>query len=277
MTTTRLGSIDLRARRELPERFRDFCRDVAGLWSGFAAALLLGAFASGLLSACKAKEEALAPTPVMTAPVPAPAPPGAAERKPKKAAPAQPAPPADPLAQVDQFLASMKSANIAFNSPPVLNLSDTAQIQLLLSLKQSVAALQREIAATGTTQGASVKVADRMEARLTGPNFQITAITDEEQAIGANDDVEWKWEIKPLATGHQNLHLTLSAIFNVDGAATHRSIRTFDNSIDVEITQRQMVQRFVQNNWQWLWATVLLPVAGWLWKRRLSKKAGAGN
>lgn len=169
----------------------------------------------------------------------------------------------------------MSSANIAFNAPQTLNLSDTTQIQLLLSLKKSVEELKREVTSAGSVEGASVKVANRMEARLSGPNFQITAITDEEQAIGANDTVEWKWEIKPLATGRQNLHLTLTAIFKVDGAITRRSIRTFDNTIQVEVTGRQMVLDFIKKNWQWLWAAVLVPLGGWLWKRRKSKETSA--
>ena len=171
----------------------------------------------------------------------------------------------------------MSSANIAFNSPQTLNLDDTAEIQLLLSLKKSVEELRREITSPGPTEGAVVKVANRMQARLTGSDFQITAITPEEQAIGSNGTVQWKWEIKPLSVGRHNLHLTLTAIFNVDGATTRRSIRTFDRTIDVEVTRGQVVAGFIKNNWQWLWAAILLPVAGWLWKRWASKKSAAGG
>lgn len=256
------------------------------LWnlrSLFVSALLLGLF-SLVLASCNKKEEAPAPTPIPAPAARAPKPTHSAPAPVEEstAAPAQvakapapppppPAPQGDPLALVDQFLASMHSANVAFNSPQTLNLSETANIQLLLSLKKSIEELRREIASSGPTEGASVKVANRMEARLTGPNFQITAITTEEQAIGANDTVEWKWEIKPLATGTHNLHLTLTAIFNIDGATTRRSIRTFDKTIEVEVTPRQIVVGFVVKNWQWLWAAVLLPIGGWFWKRRTSK------
>lgn len=188
-------------------------------------------------------------------------------------APAKPTPQADPLALVDHFLASMKSANLAFNSPQTINLNDTAQIQLLLSLNKSIEDLQREInsSVSGPREGASIKVANRMEARLTGPNFQITAITTEEQAIGANDTVEWRWEIKPLTTGRHNLHLTLTAIFNVDGSTTRRSLRTFDKSIEVEVTTRQIAIDFIEKYWQWILVAVLWPIASWIWKRWASK------
>jgi 2'-5' RNA ligase len=47
---------------------------------------------------------------------------------------------------------------------------------------------------------------------------------------------EWKWKIKPTSPGRQHLHLTLAAIFTVDGEPTKRAIRTFDKTIEVQIT-----------------------------------------
>lgn len=184
-------------------------------------------------------------------------------------------PPASSLSSVDHFLASMDWANIAFNSPPKLNLHETAQIQLLLSLKKTIDELREEIAAVGEREGAKVKVSNRMEARLSGPDFQITAITGEEQAVGSTDTVEWKWEIKPTASGRHNLHLTLTALFSVDGAATRRAVRTFDKTIEVEVTVGQWASDFFEKNWQWLWAAILLPIAGWLWKCWKSKNGAS--
>ena len=161
----------------------------------------------------------------------------------------------------------MDWANIAFNSPQKINLNETAQIQLLLSLQKPMDELREAIAAAGEREGAKVRVSNRMEARLSGPNFQITAITTEEQAVGSIDTVEWKWEIKPTAPGRHRLHLTLTALFSVDGANTRRSVRTFDKSIEVEVTAGQWASEFFGKNWQWLWAAILLPIGGWLWKR----------
>ena len=166
----------------------------------------------------------------------------------------------------------MDWANIAFNSPSTIKLDETAQLQLLLSLQKSIEELSRAIVEAGAREGAKVKVSNRMEARLSGPTFQITAITTEEQAIGSVDTIEWKWEIKPTVAGRHNLHLTLTALINVDGAATRSSVRTFNRTIEVEVTARQRALEFVEKNWQWLWAAILLPIAGWLWKRRKDQR-----
>jgi hypothetical protein len=166
----------------------------------------------------------------------------------------------------------MAWGNISFNSPEKINLNDTPQIQLLLSLQKSIDELRAEITAAGVREGATIRVSNRMEARLTGPNFRITAITPEEQAVGSTGTVEWKWQIAPTASGRHSLHLTLTAMLNVDGATTRSAIRTFDKVIDVQVTTGQWFTEFFKENWEWLWAAIFLPIAGWLWNRWRSRK-----
>lgn len=178
---------------------------------------------------------------------------------------------ATPRTSVDDILAAMTTANIAFNTPNTINVQETAQIQLLLSLQKSIEELTAALTAEGVRAGETVKVSNRMEARLTGPNFQITAITPEEQAISATENTEWRWEIKPTIAGQHNLHLTLTALINVEGTNTRRSIRTFDRIIEVEVTPGQMAWEFFKKYWQWLWAVVLVPIVGWVWKKLKDK------
>ncbi|MFH1625506.1 MAG: hypothetical protein ABID54_10195 [Pseudomonadota bacterium] len=211
----------------------------------------------------------------------APAQPAApAPFEPPRHAPAQPPPAASgepaapvpgPLAAVDRILERMELGNIAFNTPKSMNLNNTAVIQLLLGVETPIEELKRLVEAEGEKVGEKIRISNRMEARLSGPNFAITAITPETQAVSRTEVTEWKWEIKPRITGRHFLHLTLSAILSVESAATPRTIRTFDKVIEVEITWNQKVTGFIGKNWQWLWATIVAPIAGWLWKRRRSR------
>lgn len=169
---------------------------------------------------------------------------------------------------VDKLLNEMEFGAIAFNAPTNINIDDSPQIQLLLSLASTVEELKQSIAEEGERVGESIKVSDRMEARLSGYMFQINAITPEVQAVSKVQQTEWKWEVHPKKEGTHKLHLTLTALLEIDGRSTPRAIRTFDKVIEVNVTATQKITLFFKNNWQWLWAAILLPVAGWLWKRR---------
>lgn len=178
------------------------------------------------------------------------------------------APPPDEFAGIDGILKHMPLGNAAFTAPRSMNVHGTAVIDLVLGVTTGMDELQQMLGAEGVKYGARVKVSDRMQARLTGPDFAITAITPETQAVADDAVTEWKWEIEPTRTGRHDLHLTLSALVDIDGASTPRAIRTFDDAIQVDITWPQRLEAFASTNWQWLWAVVLVPVAGWAWRRR---------
>ncbi|MFT7224391.1 MAG: hypothetical protein ACI82Z_001948 [Cellvibrionaceae bacterium] len=173
-----------------------------------------------------------------------------------------------PSNNVDNLLNEMEFATIAFNAPATINIDDRPQIQLILSLSETVDVIKQSIIEEGERIGATIKVSNRMEAHLSGYMFQISAITPETQAVSKSQRTEWKWEIYPKEEGQHRLHLTLTALLEIDGHSTPRAIRTFSKIIEVNVTATQKFGMFFKNNWQWLWAAILIPVAGWLWKRR---------
>ncbi len=172
------------------------------------------------------------------------------------------------IGEIDRLLKRMEPANLAFNAPRTINIKDAAEIELVLSPTDSIEQLKAALTAAGEKVGATVRVSERMEARLSGQNFQITAITSELQAVSRTRETRWRWEIHPQETGEQKLHLTLTAILEIDGKSTPRTLRTFDKHIEVTVTPGQQIAAFFKNNWQWLWAVILVPIVGRLWKRR---------
>jgi Divergent InlB B-repeat domain len=205
-----------------------------------------------------------APPPPTVAPPPDPTPP-----------PSPPTPEPEPrpspseFGAIDRIIARLPRANAAFNAPTALALGESAVVQLRLSAQKSIRELKEEITALGEKEGANFKVSDRMEARLTGLGFEIEAVTPETQGVSGQDVTEWKWEIEPTETGTQRLHLTLTALIEVDGEASPRTVRTFERMLVVDVALSTRVSEFVGDNWQWLWTAILIPVAGWLVRRRV--------
>ena len=124
------------------------------------------------------------------------------------------------------------------------------------------------ISEKGKRVGSTVRVTDRMEAYLSGFMFHITPITPDIQAVSKKEQTEWKWEIHPKKEGEHKLHLTVTALLEVNGKNTPRTIITFDRTIIVNVTTTQKISSFVKDNWEWFWAATLVPVGGWLWKNR---------
>lgn len=169
---------------------------------------------------------------------------------------------------IERLLGKMQLGNIAFNVPSAMNLHETALIQLVLSLQKPIDELKQMIEAVGEKQGTIIKVSNIMVAQLKGTHFQINAINPESQVVTSSEVTEWKWEVKPISTGRQTLHLTLSAQFTVEGQPTSKLVRTFDKTIEVNVTLAQRATDLIDRFGQWLWAGVIIPLAGWLWKRR---------
>lgn len=138
--------------------------------------------------------------------------------------------------------------NITFNSPDTMNPRDTAVIQLVFGLKTTIDDLRQRLETAAEKRGERIRVSDRMEARLSGSNFTIRAITPEVQDVSRSNHTEWQWEVKPSDDGRHDLHLTLSAILSVDGASPPKTIITVDQEVEVKTTWYQRVRSFFEKN-----------------------------
>jgi hypothetical protein len=164
--------------------------------------------------------------------------------------------------EIDRALAAQPLASAAFNAPTELRLGDAAVIQLLLSLSKPLDDLRAELREIGEREGARIRVAPLMEARLTGSGFRVEALTPEIQPVGRRTDTEWSWEVEGTEGGSQRLHLSLAALITVEGERTPRAVRTFDREIEVNVTVNQRITGFIGHNWQWLWAALVVPLLG---------------
>lgn len=180
--------------------------------------------------------------------------------------------PDDVFSDVDRKLANLPLGNIAFNTPETIPFGEDARIELLVSLKEAEEELRQAIRAAGPVESARVKISDQMEARLTGLGFRIEAITPERQAVTRGQRTQWQWQIEPNRSDTLELHLTLSALIEVDGVPATRAVRTFERTIYVEVPLVHRVTDFLAGHLEVLLSFVLLPVAGGVYRHVRKKK-----
>jgi hypothetical protein len=74
--------------------------------------------------------------------------------------------------------------------------------------------------------------------------------------------------VRPKYGGPNVLTLNVTAVFPLEGTSARRSLKVFEQTIDVKVTLGQRVAAFAEGNWQWLWTTLVAPLGVWLWARR---------
>ena len=175
---------------------------------------------------------------------------------------------------VDQALAQLKLGNVAFNSPARINIEDTVSIKVELSPNQSQAALLARVDEPGAKLSESLQVSNLMEARLSGEGFKIVAVTPERQAVSSGI-TEWIWDVTPETEGRRQLTLSIDALITVNGELVPRTLRTFRKPIEVEVSSGQRIGGFLGEHGKWAWTTLLVPLFGWVAKKRQAKAGQA--
>ncbi|HEU4726847.1 MAG TPA: hypothetical protein VFT22_03130 [Kofleriaceae bacterium] len=150
-----------------------------------------------------------------------------------------------------------------FRQKVVMRYKERYDVAVLLTPTGLVPVLEAQRAADA---GATVRTFDRMEAQLTGLGFLIKPIEPDVQAVSRGKPTHWSWEVVPEDPGAHKLHLQLYARIPVQGSDTPLAVRTDERDIDVDITVPQRVSGFVAKHLEWLWAVLLVPLAGYSWK-----------
>lgn len=174
------------------------------------------------------------------------------------------------LRDVDTLIRNLPLGNVAFNVPDKMDLDESTELDLALSLASATEDLKKSMASPhlkGLIESAAIRVTDRMEARLTGNGFQITAVTPELQVVVPSEPATWKWLIKAAHPGVHELHLTVSALIEINKSTTPFVSRTFEKTIRVEVSWQKKIAGFAQDNWQWVWTAIAAPIGAWFLSR----------
>ena len=171
---------------------------------------------------------------------------------------------------VDAIVRSLSWGSVALSAREKLEIREEDIVTALLSPEKTeaelTAELKRRSSEASRIESATIRISNRMRADLAGSGFDIHPRTPNVQAVGSGT-TRWAWAVVPTKSGEQSLELTVSALIDVAGKDTPIVVQTYEKKIFVEISTTQHARDFLSKNWQWLWATVLVPVAALIWKR----------
>lgn len=172
---------------------------------------------------------------------------------------------------------NLRNSKIAFNPPAEMREQKTETIQARISFEDIGAALGSGMSGSGRVREEALKVSEVMKVTLTGDGdaFLIQRIGDEEQVVVGKPYAQWEWRVTPLKSGDQRLTLTATATIFLEGRGEKPIYhKTLEKPIIVSVDRWYTAKQFVANNWQWLWAVVVVPAATLLWRLRKRKRSG---
>jgi hypothetical protein len=197
------------------------------------------------------------------------------------------------FAQLDEALKKLIDANMAFQAPTKMKLSQAERVSVSLGVNQSREELESIVrkdirsGATFTIASSPIKVSNRMVAELTGVNFDIVPAGPQIQYISAVEPTNWMWHVKAKSEGDQILDLTLSAILQIDEKDTNRKINTFHQTITVEVISCEDVTsclkqaKEIVTDSKEIFAGALIPIGAlliaWFRKRHQNRPAKSQN
>jgi hypothetical protein len=173
----------------------------------------------------------------------------------------------------------LHESKIVFNPPANMQEQKTETIQARISFEDIGPALAQGLEGPGQPQEEPLKVSEIMKVTLTGDRdaFLIQKIGDEEQVVAGKQYAQWEWHVTPLKSGDQNLTLTATATIFLQGRGEKPVyFKTLQKPILVRVDRWYASRQFLANNWQWLWAVVVVPLLGLLWGLRKKKRRRAG-
>ena len=169
---------------------------------------------------------------------------------------------------------------LVFHADDTMKVNKSYIATLILGKDQILADMKEEVLETSSTgkknvkEDTTIEIGNTMKAVLKAmedgidKSFEIERLGDEDAAEKKITDkrkkLMWQWKIKPLTRGQQNLVLTIS-IRQKDGDKVDLPVRKIDVIIFAEPESvMSKVSSFFEKNFQWMLATLLIPLfMGW--------------
>ena len=126
--------------------------------------------------------------------------------------------------------------------------------------------LSASLKGRGIPESEELKISELMKVRLSGSDFNIVSLNEEEQIIGKTGFTEWAWDVKPWKSGKKILHLHVTLRIRLPFGEERKDYPVLDREIVVKVNPAYSVKIFLISYWKWVITALLLPLIGLAWK-----------
>jgi hypothetical protein len=142
-----------------------------------------------------------------------------------------------------RFSKQLVDGVVGFDYPRRMTAEDRGDVRLRVSVQKALQELRDSLTRDGRQPIVEpTKLSPRMKADLQGFGFDIKSLSSSEQALDADEDTTWIWDVRAKEAGTQKLTVTLTALIDVGDSEGARDVSTFYREVEVEAVPRSWWQ-----------------------------------
>ncbi|NJK80676.1 MAG: hypothetical protein HC914_12550 [Chloroflexaceae bacterium] len=193
--------------------------------------------------------------------------------------------PEEPLSIADvaaQALNNLDPGIVVYNPPVAMSAGQAERVELRITREipnvealnepafaEPAAAITETLSGAGTPRFEDIKVNTYMRVQLIGRDFDIEALTPQDQLVGERDFSEWVWNVTPLKSGELKLNLSITARVRVDDYEEFKNLVVRDETIYVAVNPAYTLATFWERYGAILLVAALIVSVGVLFAARL--------
>lgn len=158
--------------------------------------------------------------------------------------------------EIDQ----LKIGKILFNPPNIMKVGVKERIEVRVTQDLEVE-LNKALRGRGIPQIEKIRIYEIMKLKLSGGDFNIVSLSEEEQIVSKKGITEWAWDVTPGIRGKQVLQLMVTLQIKIESSQNHISHPVLEREITVEVNPVYSTKVFLIENWKWVVTALVMPIA----------------
>ena len=162
---------------------------------------------------------------------------------------------------IDKALKELPPGEILFNPPEEMKVAVKELVEVRLTqntTEEMTEELRKGLKGRGVPQIEKIEIGHFMKVCLTGDNFDINPLSSEKQVLRPEGFTEWSWDVTPVKSGTQVLHLKVTVRLLISGQAEQEiDCDVMHKNIRVYVNPAYSIKSFIKSHWKWIVGTII--------------------